>query len=791
MPPIHWRGVSALPRGRLIQPRLVSLVKPSRVFLPSLFAAAASAAFSQSGPEEPLVELADYIVETNAATIDRKAPSVAHQILASDLGALNLPETAAALNHLPNVFVRQRFVGDKNALVSIRGTSNRQPGRTLVLADGMLLSNFLGTGFGNSPRWFLIAPEEIEKIAVSYGPYSPLYAGNSIGGVVLFTTRMPAQSFVAAKGQLMAQTFREYATDETFTGRAAYVAAGGQAGRFSWFAFVNHLDNDSQPMSFQTVGLSQTSAPGSGEVDTTGAIADLDPAGAARLVYGSEGPTRAAHDLFKLKLAAQLTPVLHARYTVAWWVNEEDRLHPETYLRDAAGNPVWSGRVEAAGRAFTVPANAFNLGRRDQSDLIHALVLAREPARGLRFTLSGSLYDVLEDDAFSSSAALPDALSGGAGLATLVGRTGWRNLDALFGWRALDGPLASHAPTAGYHIDHFFTRQDQWSLGNWRDPATRAALAGGAGGATRTQALFAQDVWSLAPDWTLTPGVRWETWEAFDGYHERDFDGARVRSAHRDRRQSGWSPKLAIGWRPSRDWNARLSLARAHRFPTVGELFQGSISANGSITQNDPDLKPERDFAKDLTIERAFAGGVARVSFFEEDVRDALVSQSIILPDGTSFSGVQNVGRVRTRGAEFALEAHRLLSGALDVSFNASHTDAVIVGNPGLPASVGKQFPRIPKTQWKTTFDWRATSWLRLSGATRWSGRQHNTLDNSDSRGGFGGVDDFFVVDAKAAFVALESAVISIGVNNLTDCRYHVYHPMPGRAWFAECNWRY
>ncbi|MGH8018630.1 MAG: TonB-dependent receptor [Opitutaceae bacterium] len=319
-------------------------MKRSRIFsvFSCIFAAVASAASSQSRADsgESLVELADCIVETDAATIDRKAPSVTHQILASDLGALNLPETAAALNHLPNVFVRQSFVGDKNALVSIRGTSNRQPGRTLVLADGMLLSNFLGTGFGNSPRWFLVAPEEIEKIAVSYGPYSPLYAGNAIGGAVLFTTKMPSRFLATAKTQFMAQTFNEYATGDTFTGHTAYLATGGKIGRYSFFAFVNRVDNDSQPMSFQTAGLSQTSAPGIEEVDTTGAIADLDPAGAPRIVYGSEGPTAATHDLFKLKLGVEIAPELHARYTVAWWINEENRLHPETCLRDAAGAPV-------------------------------------------------------------------------------------------------------------------------------------------------------------------------------------------------------------------------------------------------------------------------------------------------------------------------------------------------------------------------------------------------------------------------------------------------------------------
>jgi len=777
----------------------------SRLLSASLFTAAASAAFPQTPPpstavavpiapdelDERVIELGDYIVETKAATVDRKAPSVTHQILAADLAGLNLPETGAALNYLPNVFIRQRFIGDKNSLMSIRGTSNRQPGRTLVLADGMLLSNFLGTGFGNSPRWFLLAPEEIEKIAVSYGPYSSLYAGNSIGGTVLFTTKMPAQSFVAAKGQYIVQDFSEYATKATFPGRTAYVAGGGSVGRLSFFGFFNRLDNDSQPMSFNTINVSQTAAPGTGAAATEGGINDVDPSNVARIVYGSEGPTEAVHDLYKVKLGWEFSPELHARYTVAYWINAENRSDPETYLRDTTGSEVWGGRVETAGRTFTVPTNAFALSRRDQADVIHALVLAHEPAHGLRFTVSGSLYDVLKDKTFASTTSIPAARTGGPGQATVIGRTGWQNLDALFGWRSLEGPLAAHVPTAGWHFDHFFTEQGQWSMSNWLDFDARTAMTNGTGGATRTQAFYAQDVWTISSAWTLTPGVRWERWEAFDGYGQRDFDGTRVRSAYAERSDDAWSPKLALGWKPAAGWNARLSLARATRFPTVGELFQGSISANGSITQNNPDLEPETDFAKDLTLEHAFTAASARVSVFEEDVRDALVSQSAILPDGTAFSGVQNVGRVRTRGAEFAYDRHRLFSGAFDLGFNVSYTDAVILGNPGLPSSVGKQFPRIPKVQWKTTFTWRATQRFALSGATRWSGEQFNTLNNADTRGGYGGVDGFFVVDLKAAVAVADGTRLSLGVNNLTDCRYHVFHTMPARTWFAELNWRY
>ena len=76
-----------------------------------------------------------------------------------------------------------------------------------------------------------------------------------------------------------------------------------------------------------------------------------------------------------------------------------------------------------------------------------------------------------------------------------------------------------------------------------------------------------------------------------------------------------------------------------------------------------PNLQPERDFSKDLTVERTLPGGNVRLSVFEDDVHDALISQSSLLPDGTTFNGVQNVSRVRTRGAEASFERRRLFAG--------------------------------------------------------------------------------------------------------------------------------
>lgn len=761
-----------------------------------LFSTVAYGSDFVANSDGPPVLLDDYIVETNPATYDHKAPAVTQQIVGPELKTMNLSTTAAALRNLPNLFIRERFIGDKNAPIGLRGTSNRQTGRTLVLADGILLSNFLGTGFGNSPRWFLVAPEEIEKVAVIYGPFSALYAGNSIGGTVLFTTSMPTGFSAHLKGQFFQHDFDEYGTHDRLSGSTVFASVGDRIGRFSYYALYNHLDNRSASTQFWTINRSTTTAPNTGGVVVAGASEDTDFSGRPRIIYGAEGLTTAVHDLIKLKLAYEISPQAQLRYTLAYWKNTEDRNDPETYLRDVEGREVWSGKVEYNGATFSVAPSQFSFSQRDQGDLVNALMFAYEPASGWQATIATNLYDVLKDKQYTSTAAIPIARTGGSGQATIVGRTGWESVDAKFGYHSTSGFLLGHAPAVGYHFDHYFNISNQYSLTNWRDGNSRTNLLNGNGGATVTQAFYIQDIWSFAPDWSLTPGLRWEQWKAKNGYSEKDFNGTRVRATFGGREESALSPKLALGWHPSKVWQARLSFGEAYRFPTVGELFQGSVSPNGSVTNNDPNLRPERALDKDLTVERKLGeDGVARLSLFEEDVRRALISQSTLQPDGTSFTGTQNVGRIRARGVEVAFSQKHFLIKSLTTDFAVSFTDAkirvndpVLVGGVQFP-TVGKQVPRIPYWQTRAGLTWSPSKNFSWSAQVRTASRQFNTLENSDPYGGYGGVDSYTVIDTKATATVVRDVTVSLGCDNINNDRYHVFHPMPERTWYAEVTW--
>eukprot|EP01036_Dinobryon_divergens_P054797 gene54797-73220_t len=113
---------------------------------------------------------------------------------------INATDSEDALKYFPSLLVRKRYVGDYNhAVLSSRASGTGNSARSMVYTDGILLSNYLGNGAAYTPRWGLVTPEEIERVDVLYAPFSAAYAGNSVGAIVDYVTRMPKQFEAHAK----------------------------------------------------------------------------------------------------------------------------------------------------------------------------------------------------------------------------------------------------------------------------------------------------------------------------------------------------------------------------------------------------------------------------------------------------------------------------------------------------------------------------------------------------------------------------------------------------------------
>src|SRR6476469_1032314 len=125
----------------------------------------------------------------------------------------NVRNSEDALRYFPSLFVRKRHIGDTQAPLATRTSGVGASARSLIYADGVLLSALIGNNNNfASPRWGMVSPEEIERVDVLYGPFSAMYPGNSIGAVVNLTTRMPERTEAALSLGSNVQHFRQYGT---------------------------------------------------------------------------------------------------------------------------------------------------------------------------------------------------------------------------------------------------------------------------------------------------------------------------------------------------------------------------------------------------------------------------------------------------------------------------------------------------------------------------------------------------------------------------------------------------
>jgi iron complex outermembrane receptor protein len=791
--------------------------------------ACAAAADTDTTASDP-ARLAGVVVVTGTqpSSLPTHIPTTIESITAAEIGrSINATDSEDALKYLPSLLVRKRYIGDYNhAVLSTRASGTGNSARSLVYADGVLLSNLLGNGATFTPRWGLVTPEEIARVDVLYGPFSAAYPGNAVGAVVDFITRMPQAFEAHASFGFSHQPNDLYGQRASFNARQASASLGDRAGNLRWWINLNRLDSHGQPLTFATKLLSTGTALRGGETAVGGAVAGLNRGNQAWWLIGGATEYSTVQDHVKAKLAWDITPTLRASYLGGWWHNQSDN-SAASWLQDGNGamvdntgiagatpanpaNPATSAITQAVaidGRRYTLAASDFPRSREALTHQMHALNLKTRQRDTFHWELAASLYDYGRDQARAyapTSAALPQA-----GRITDLAGTGWNSLAAKASWRP-DGAQGAHMLEAGIGQDSAQLRTLVRSTSDWRDGAA-GAFASRFDGNARTRSLFAQDTWRLAPDWTTVLGLRAERWQAWGGATESAYAGTadagvcqvatgRCLISHPSRSASHLSPKAALLHQLGDAWVLKASTGRAVRYPTVSELYQGGVNAQGQTVNNNPDLRPERSWTSELSAEWTAGGASARATLFHEDTRDALYSQ---LNTATNANTVQNVDRIRTTGLELAARAGSgwtawLLNGlvngqvkGLDLQASLTYADSRTVANSGFVATpgdtIGKWQPRVPRWRASALAAWQATPQLSLSLGARYSGRQYSTLDNSDPNGfAYQGASQYFTTDLRARWQIDRQWQVAVGIDNLNNCQYWNFHPYPQRTWTAE-----
>lgn len=718
---------------------------------------------------------------------------------------INLKDPEDAVKYMPDLFVRKRNDGDNQAVLATRNWGLNSSARTLIYYDDVIVSALINNNNQNgSPHWNLISPEAIQRVDFLDGPFSAAYPGNSIGGVLLVTSKMPDKPFAVAKETVSVMPWNQYGTKDTYVTSQTSAAAGNRNGALSWLVTANYLDSYQQPLTYTTA----SSLP----AGTTGGFVGLSKQGTVQDILGTGTLAHSQQASGNVRLAYDLNAMVQATYSFGIWSNHQTS-DPQTYLTSTAtGQPTFGGQTLGSGFA----SNKYIW---DETHMSNSVSLKSDSKGVFDFDLSASSYNYLQDVMLNPFTVAQSGVGYSLnGKITRMDGTNWQNADAKGIWRPFgyDGP---HEISFGIHGDRYDLENPVYQSLVWNQTGSTGTgqLYSDGVGETRTGALWVQDAWKIQPNLKLTLGGRFEAWEAVNGFNlnttANSSTGAITGSfptLQPTLNSTNFSPKASLSYDPNKEWNVTANFGQAYRYPTVGELYQ-NVNVGGQVFIANPLLLPEQDINGELNIERHWNDGKVRLTLFDEHAYNALISQTTTVttasingtPGAQSMqTAVSNVGEIRMRGVELAADKNNVLINGLQVFGSVAYDDSRILSDPSWNGTnplthqpdgvVGKRVPYVPDWRAKLGFTYRPDDNWAYTVAVRYSGKQFSTLDNTDIIPHvYGAFDYYTVVDMKIHYKATEHFAFDFGIDNLFNEQYFLFHPFPGRTYVLAAKYTF
>jgi iron complex outermembrane receptor protein len=683
------------------------------------------------------------------------APGSVSVVTKDDIKKRDIKTVVEALNTTTGVYINStKGLLDKSSYITLRGIPGSN--RTLVMVDGITLNN----AYSGSPRLGGFAPEDIERIEVVSGPFSSLYGGYAMGGVVNIITKMPEKREFTLKTGYGSSWDRGDAMDDM---RKVYLSYGDKfKDKASLFVSYGYKATGGYPSDLNV----QSSQPTAG---ITGWSYTTSNQGNTRYLIGDKGDNRLWDDDITLKAGYDFSKTSKVNLSFMRTRFEYNYDDPHTYLRDASGNEVWAyGTVREA--SFLSGAggeinNVYNLRYETQFSDVKAKLSLGLVEQEFWYVTPGSTAATTR--------------SGGPGKGNKrPGNIYNADLQLTF-------PLFErHILTFGGSFRHSKGGEEQYNLTNWKDEESETTLAYEAKGKDRTYALFLQDEIIILDNLTAYIGFRQDWWETYDGYINQ-VGTAGYPKNYDSRTASSLSPKAALVYKPFKKTTLRTSVGKAFRPPTVYELYV-TLTISGITYAANPDLKPETTTSWDIGVEQGlWKGAKIKATYFENYLEDLIYSKTVT----PTYSEKINVGKAESKGVE--LEAEQRFEKWLRLFANFTYNDGKITENVAKPQSVGKKLSYLPEKMFNVGADIEKGP-FSSSITGRYAGKRYTDDENRDKVNNvYGSYDPYFTADAKVSYKITKFASVSLSVDNIFDKEYFAYYKTLGRSWFGEMTFKF
>jgi iron complex outermembrane recepter protein len=757
---------------------LLAVVEPAFAQLPASEASGATATPQlppDGAAQQPVdLRLKETVEVTGTrGTIDsEKTPVASTVVTRREIEQRNVRTVDQAVNAVEGVAAyRTRGVADNGAGIGMRGFSGRSSGqsRVLVLLDGQPINDpYLG-----SVDWATVPIEEVDRVEVVRGPFSSLYGGNAMGGVVNVLTRpVDRRSF---------ETFAQHGTYGT----------GSYSGRYAdrWFGrlglTVGYAHLRTAGYSAQVVTRpASVSTPGGG-VQVTGAERVATATGGVAYAVGARGENwyrqHAVRARGEYTVNAQTIATfqfIRQSKTTGWGDYSSS-------LRAEGGGVVDSGNLVFqegdVWRRITLSPGQFLGARQGGASNTYQLQLMRGTSRGQWRVQAG----VADTPRAWTSIPNPAAatLHGGPGSYT---DQSFRGVFANVQWSTTpgrrhaiavgvdtrrDGATVVESPILDYLTDRPLPSRNTYSNGR-----------------TLSQGLYAQDQLSISDRLSVTLGGRYDYWKTFDGETQsapeqpaRPIDG---------RDAGALTGKVSAIYAAVTGTAIRASVGTAFRNPSVFEMYRDLLDS-GILLLGNPQLEPERLLAWETGARQQLGSGVTiDATVYRNRITSLIYRATDLVADpGGQTRRMLNAGEGTTTGLELGVTARP--ASWLTARPTYTFTDALITRNPRIPATVGKQIPFVPRHSAAVTVSAALRSWsATVTG--RYQSDVFATETNTDVVNGVpGSYEDFFEADLAVAVTPTPRVSLQLTAENLFDRRYFMFYRNPGRVVSAGIRLRY
>ncbi len=705
------------------------------------------------------------VTATRTTIGTEKSPASSSVIFRNDIERRNIITVDQALVTVEGVYAwRQRGVPDNEVGIGMRGFSGRGAGqnRVLVLLDGVPLNN----AYTGAVNWTALPLSEVDRIEVARGPFSSLWGGNAMGGVVNVITRPVSQKTVEVGAQ--------YGT----YGTANYSARAG--GRFRErlglsFGF-DGLRTDGYRS--QEVLRPATASTPTGGIQVSGIQRFLTRTGGVNYGVGMRGPNTYERYALRGRVEYTLNSRTFGSFQYFRTGNEFGWGAYESWVRAGDGRVLDTGAVvfqEGATwqRITLTPSNYLGVVGGGVANVYQGQLLAGSEERG-QWRFQGGIHEFPRE--WSGTPGAAAGRSGGAGTETVQSNRGG------FANAQYDRTARSrHALTAGIDL-----RMDRASIvvfptTQYLGGGTLAARSTFSRGSAATWALYGQDQFAFNDRLTITFGGRYDTWRTYQG-ESQAAEGAPT-TVFPERAAGAVTGKLAALLTLGRGALARANVGTAFRSPTVFDLYRDLRLASGTLLLGNPNVDPERMRSWEFGIRQELAGRrfIADVAYYENHIRDLIFRSLDLTADPSGFTQrMLNAGRARTRGVEAALTVRPLSW----LTFRPTYTFANprIVRNDLSPQTVGKQIPFVARHVSGSTLT-AVFRRLTFTGTGRYQTAVFALDTNTDTTKGVpGAYDGFLEIDSSINFALTRQIGVWFVAENILNRQYYLFYRNPGRT---------